>query len=487
MNFRYLKACSAGLFLALAFSSAALAQTQIGSDLNGEFENDRFGSRVALSADGNRMVAGAFTNAETFANAGQVQVFENISGNWVQIGQDINGTAVDARLGQSVAISADGTIIAAGEATAENPAGEGKVRVFELTNGTWVQFGQDLLGSEVGITTFGNEVCLSADGSTLAVGSPSSFDRAGSVVVYQNLGGTWVQFGDIIVGASTSDDLTGNSVLGSGISLSADGLRLAAGGADFFGGGELSVFDFDFFTNDWTQVGQTIVGSFNDNDRLGTSVSLSDDGSIVAASAIGNGDGGVRAGAARVFRDTGGTWTQIGSDLNGTDFNEFGASVSLSGDGNILAVGAFGNGMPGTVNADGTITPPEGPSERIFRNENDNWVELARVSGEPGSFFGLQSQISSDGLTLAVGAQSFDGNGFDRGLVRAFDLEPLFVLHGDVNLDDIVNFLDIAPFISVLAGGGSPVEEAAADCNLDGVVSFLDIAPFIVALTSAGQ
>ena len=173
--------------------------------------------------------------------------------------------------------------------------------------------------------------------------------------------------------------------------------------------------------------------------------------------------------------------------MNGTDFNEFGASVSLSGDGNILAVGAFGNGMPGTVNADGTITPPEGPSERIFRNENDNWVELARVSGEPGSFFGLQSQISSDGLTLAVGAQSFDGNGFDRGLVRAFDLEPLFVLHGDVNLDDIVNFLDIAPFISVLAGGGSSVEEAAADCNLDGVVSFLDIAPFIVALTSAGQ
>ena len=60
-------------------------------------------------------------------------------------------------------------------------------------------------------------------------------------------------------------------------------------------------------------------------------------------------------------------------------------------------------------------------------------------------------------------------------------------MHGDVNLDDIVNFLDIAPFISVLATGGSPAEEAAADCNMDGVVSFLDISPFIMALTLAGQ
>ena len=156
--------------------------------------------------------------------------------------------------------------------------------------------------------------------------------------------------------------------------------------------------------------------------------------------------------------------------------------MSLSGDGNILAVGAFGNVMPGTVNADGTITPPEGPSERIFRNENDNWVELARVSGEPGSFFGLQSQISSDGLTLAVGAQSFDGSGNNRGVVRAFDLGALVgsVLHGDANEDGVVNFLDIVPFVAVVTGGGF---QAEVDCNGDGVINFLDIPLFITVLT----
>ena len=51
----------------------------------------------------------------------------------------------------------------------------------------------------------------------------------------------------------------------------------------------------------------------------------------------------------------------------------------------------------------------------------------------------------------------------------------------DVNLDGVVNFLDIAPFISVLTIGNF---QAEADCNQDGVVNFLDIAPFITILTN---
>ena len=59
--------------------------------------------------------------------------------------------------------------------------------------------------------------------------------------------------------------------------------------------------------------------------------------------------------------------------------------------------------------------------------------------------------------------------------------------HGDVNLDGIVNFFDISPFINVLSAGGSSAEESQADCNGDGGVSFLDIPPFIQALAGAGS
>ena len=55
------------------------------------------------------------------------------------------------------------------------------------------------------------------------------------------------------------------------------------------------------------------------------------------------------------------------------------------------------------------------------------------------------------------------------------------VLLGDVNLDGVVNFLDISPFISVLSSGESQLE---ADLNQDGVVNFLDISVFIQALSN---
>ena len=55
------------------------------------------------------------------------------------------------------------------------------------------------------------------------------------------------------------------------------------------------------------------------------------------------------------------------------------------------------------------------------------------------------------------------------------------VLLGDVNLDGVVNFLDIAPFIALLSNGGFQDE---ADTNQDGAVNFLDIAPFIAILAA---
>ena len=51
---------------------------------------------------------------------------------------------------------------------------------------------------------------------------------------------------------------------------------------------------------------------------------------------------------------------------------------------------------------------------------------------------------------------------------------------GDLNDDDDVDFLDIAPFISALSNA---MYTRTADCNQDCVVDFFDIAPFIAILT----
>ena len=90
----------------------------------------------------------------------------------------------------------------------------------------------------------------------------------------------------------------------------------------------------------WIQIGEDINGEGVD-DRSGTSVSLSSDGSIVAIGAPRNDDNGADSGYVRIFENQGGTWTQIGEDINGEAAgDQSGASVSLSG---VLAIGASGN------------------------------------------------------------------------------------------------------------------------------------------------
>ena len=59
--------------------------------------------------------------------------------------------------------------------------------------------------------------------------------------------------------------------------------------------------------------------------------------------------------------------------------------------------------------------------------------------------------------------------------------EATVFLLGDANLNGVVNFLDISPFISLLSSGTFLDQ---ADVNRDGLVNFLDISPFISILSS---
>ena len=62
----------------------------------------------------------------------------------------------------------------------------------------------------------------------------------------------------------------------------------------------------------------------------------------------------------------------------------------------------------------------------------------------------------------------------------AFEATPFLL--GDADLNGVVNFLDISPFISLL---GSETFLDQADTNRDGLVTFLDISPFITILVAS--
>ncbi|MDP4819253.1 MAG: T9SS type A sorting domain-containing protein, partial [Flavobacteriales bacterium] len=109
--------------------------TQIGEDINGEASEDYFGWSIALSASGNVIAIGALWNDDNGFNSGHVKIYQNIGGEWTQIGENINGEAASDESGFSVDISDDGSTVAIGaKANDGNGDFSGHVRVFDLSS-----------------------------------------------------------------------------------------------------------------------------------------------------------------------------------------------------------------------------------------------------------------------------------------------------------------------------------------------------------------
>ena len=281
--------------------------------------------------------------------------------NITQLGADIDGEAAADYSGWSVSLSSDGSTLAIGAIGNDgNGSNSGHVRVFEYDNGTWTQLGADIDG-EGASDQSGYSVSLSSDGSTVAIGAPSNDgngSNSGHVRIYENVSGTWTQIGADIDGESA-------------------------------------------------------------NDASGYSVSLSSDGSTVAIGASGNDGNGSLSGHVRIYENVSGTWTQLGTDIDGEAAgDESGYSVSLSSDGSTVAIGAFRNDGNGPYS--GHVRIYEKSTNSIF---GDNWIQVAEFDGEAAyDYSGKSVSLSSDGITVAIGAPFNNGNGSYSGHVRIYEV-----------------------------------------------------------------
>src|SRR5690554_188851 len=252
-------------------------QTQIGQKIEGDTGTDAFGQSVAISGNGNIIAVGA---DQYNSYMGHVRVYEEVSGTWTQIGNDIEGDSSGDWSGRSIALSVDGSIIAIGAPFNDDGATEaGHVRIFENVSGVWTQIGNAIDGDATWDES-GTSVALSADGTIVAIGAPrhnGNGNESGQVRVFENLQGTWTQIGSDIYGLQTGHGL------GISCSLSSDGSILAVGAnARSTAGGPASYsIIYENVSGSWTQIGQ-IINPASPSDRTGRSVSLSSDGNIVA-------------------------------------------------------------------------------------------------------------------------------------------------------------------------------------------------------------
>lgn len=385
---------------------------QVGADLVAEASGDLFGLSIATSSDGNIVIVGATNNDGGGNNSGHVRIYGYDSGLWNQLGADIDGQAAFDEAGAAVSISDDGTIVAFGSPIGKNNTNisTGNVRVFKYINSNWVQLGQNINGLSDG-DNFGGSVSLSADGQTIAIGAQAGGGAGpfspgpGYVRVYQydNSAQNWNLIGSQIDG-NTSDDQFGRS-----IALSSDGSIVAIGAPNNVNG---YVKVYQFSSNAWTQLGQYINGEAL-MDFFGKSVSISSNGTKVAVGAWWNDGGGSNSGHVRVYEYISGTWTQLGSDIDGEASGDVsGASVSLSSDGTIVAIGAVGNDAGGI--SSGHV--------RIYKYESGAWTIVTSDidGGATYGQLGYSVSISSDGKTVAIGVPYLNNN---SGHVRVFNYD----------------------------------------------------------------
>ena len=308
--------------------TAAFGQVQVGNIIYGNPE-DQAGSSVAISQDGSIIAVGS---THTYSEEGSVAVYELQGGTWVQKGSDI--TSVGPEFGRFVSLSADGNILVASSQAYPNYDWSGKVSVYEFANGDWSQLGADIIGND---GDQDGKIDISGDGSRIIIGgyqNSSYDDLAGHAKVYEYTNGSWSQLGQ---------ELTGNQIFhyfGYSVAISSDGNRIAVGAIDYVGPGAnrgyARVYEWNGST--WSQMGPNFLGD-DTGDWTGYDVDLNETGDRFILGSIRNDEGHGSGGQVKVFEWIDDEWIQMGDDIFGNQGGErLGWRVSMSNDGNKLGI-----------------------------------------------------------------------------------------------------------------------------------------------------
>jgi len=461
--------------------------------------DDHFGSggpleghAVAISGDGNTIAVGAPTegscakgingnqNDNECYSSGAVYVFTRAGAGWAQQAYiKASNTGQSDNFGYGVALSDDGNTLAVsahfegsaatgvnGKQDDESLPQAGAVYVFTRAAGRWSQQAY-LKASNTGRVPnpsdlsdlgdgdqFGFSIALSADGNTLASGTPSEDSRAsgvnrldfqeddssassGAVYVFTRTGGTWSQQAYVKATNSEAGDLFGYSV-----GLSADGGVMAVSSYDEDGssrqingipdnrrGGSGAVYVFGRQAGTWSQQAYLKAANAEGNDSLGFAVSISQDGNTVAGGAgdedclkpginVEGCDNDNRddtsVGAVYVWFRENGVWRQQAfiKASNPGENDNFGARLMLSGDGNVLAVGSqLEDSSAQGINGKADDEAEEAGAVYLYTRANGEWKQVAYVKGsntEAFDEFGSAMALNRDGSVMAVGARGED-------------------------------------------------------------------------------
>jgi hypothetical protein len=335
--------------------------------------SDWFGISVALSSDGNTAIIGAeFEDTSPNSGNGAAYVFTRTAGTWTQQQKlTASDAASDDRFGSSVALSSDGNtaiIIANLEDTSPNTE-NGAAYVFTRTAGTWTQQAKLLASDAASSDYFGSSVAISSDGTTAIIGawfedtSPNSGNGAAYIYAlgrtldnklysYDSTTGAWdvSAFGELLAptfSIFTSSDTfeipTGAKVIkvtcigaggGGGGGARNSTIATYSGGS---GGGGGGISDYIFRAQDLGGAGASVTVTVGTGGTAGA-VNATGTTALVGNAGVAGGTTSISSGASTFLQATGGG-AGAGGVTTGTN------AVGASG------IGMFGGNGPGYTSA----------------------------------------------------------------------------------------------------------------------------------------
>jgi hypothetical protein len=381
----------------------------------------------SVGSDGDAVIAGAPGDSSGGANAGAAYLFQYAgAGRWFQQTKLVasDRTAGDF-FGQAVALSGSFAVVGA-PLDDDRGSSSGSVYVFRNTGGGWVQEAKLTASDGAAGDQFGSAVALSGD--LLVVGAAYDSDaeaNTGAAYVFRRTGGAWLQEAKL-----TASDRQGGDFFG--WSVATDGTAVAIGAplddyATFSNAGSAYVYNRVGAT--WVEQSRVVAAGTRASDQFGRSLAISGDWLFVGAPL--NDASGSNAGAAYSFRRAGGSWFEQAQlqPSDGAANDWFGGAVAS--DGTRVVVGApygFNNGA-----STGTAY--------VFEQQSGVWSQsdrLRALDGAAAQRYGASVSVSSGGIVIGAYGDSVRAANAGAAYVYRAGVAPTItstpVLTGDVGV-----------------------------------------------------
>jgi len=358
---------------------------------------DNFG--VSVSVSGNYAIVGAYADDVGLnSNQGSASIFQYNGSNWVFMQKivDPSGQANDF-FGGSVSLSGNYAIVGSvsDDVNTSIDQGSASIYIFNGTGWIFLQKITDALGAAG--DQFGISVSIS--GSYAVVGAKnddvnSNFDQ-GSACIYKLSGSNWAQMQKITDATGATNYRFGNSV-----SVSGNFVIIGAEGDDGISSDQGSASIYVFNGGTWVLMTKVLDSSGATGDRFGSSVSIFGNYAIIGADGDDVGTN-INQGSASIYQYNGSSWVRMQkiTDANGAGDDQFGMSVSISG--NYAIVGATLDEVGANIDQG---------SASIYLRIGQGWQKVQYIAdpgGNAGDLFGIVVAIDGATKRFLIGAYYF--------------------------------------------------------------------------------